>query len=128
GCTAANTESLLGANLWFGGGSVNPGDCAAFDSSGNIVSAGGPCVSTTAVTMASPFATAGSLMVSAGPGRQGVASLCSDSGGTLACPGGFSGHVTWLAGSGTNSRQILGPTGTFTSNFNYRWSDTIPTT
>jgi hypothetical protein len=128
GCTAANTWSLLGSNLWFGGGNVNPGDCAAFNSSGNLVSAGGPCFSTTAVTMASPFTAAGSLMVSAGPGRQGVASLCSDSGGTLTCPGGFSGHVTWLAGSGANSRQILGPTGSFTNNFNYRWSDAIPTT
>ena len=127
GCTATNTWTLLGANLWFGGGSVNPGDCAAFDSIGNIVSAGAACAPTTSVTMASPFTTAGPLMVSAGPGRQGVASLCSDSGGNLTCPGGFSGHIAWPAGSGTNSRQILGPTGAFTSNFNYRWSDSIPT-
>jgi len=126
GCTSANTWTLLGANLWFGGGSFNSGDCAEFNSAGNIVSAGGACAPTTAVAMASPFTVAGSLMVSAGPGRQGVPSLCSDSGGNLTCPGGFSGHVTWPAGSGTNSRQILGPLGAFTSNFNYRWADSIP--
>src|ERR1700683_3895934 len=43
GCTAANTWTLLGANLWFGGGTFNPGDCVQFNSSGNVVSAGGPC-------------------------------------------------------------------------------------
>jgi hypothetical protein len=127
GCTTTNSWTLLGANLWFGGGTVNSGDCAAFDSSGNIVSAGAACAATTAVTLASPFTIAGSLVVSAGPGRQSVASLCSDSGGTLSCPGGFTGHITWPAGSGTNSRQILAPSGVFTNNFNYRWSDSIPT-
>jgi hypothetical protein len=126
GCTAANTWTLLGANLWFGGGTFNAGDCAQFNSSGNVISAGVPCTSTTMVTMASPFTAAGSLMVSAGPGRLGVASSCTNAGGTLTCPGGFTGYVTWLPGSGSNSRQILAPTGPFTTSFNYRWSDTIP--
>src|SRR5579872_2487626 len=35
GCTAPNTWTLLGANLWFGGGNFNAGDCASFNSSGN---------------------------------------------------------------------------------------------
>ena len=80
------------------------------------------------VTMASPFTAAGSLLVSGGPGRAGVASSCTNSGGTLACPGGFAGYVTWPAGTGTNTRQILAPSGPFTSTFNYRWSDSIPNT
>jgi hypothetical protein len=127
-CTASNTWTMLAANaLWFGGGSVKTGDCTAFDNNGNIVDAGWACNPPTVVTMASPFTVAGSLLVSAGPGRQGVASLCSDSGGNLTCPSGFSGNVTWLAGSGTNNRQILGPAGAFTSNFNYVWSDSVPT-
>jgi hypothetical protein len=126
GCTAANTWSLLGSNLSFAGGTVNSGDCAQFNSSGNIVSAGGPCSSATAVTMAGPFTAAGTLMVSAGPGRQGVAGLCTNSGGTLACPGGFAGYITWPAGSGTNTRQILAPTSPFTTSFNYVWADAIP--
>ena len=78
--------------------------------------------------MASPFTTAGSLLISAGAGRQGTASLCTETGGTLSCPGGFAGRMTWLGGSGSNSRQILGPAGSFSSNFNYRWSDSVPTT
>ena len=126
GCTTTNSWTLLGTNLWFGGGNINAGDCAKFDSSGNIVSAGGGCGSPTAVTMASPFANAGSLLVSAGAGMQGVASLCSDTGGSLSCPGGFTGRMTWPGGSGSNNRQILGPTGPFSSNFNYRWSDVVP--
>jgi hypothetical protein len=126
GCTATNTWTLLGANLWFGGGTFNPGDCVQFNSSGNVISAGGPCTSINMVTMASPFTVAGSLMVSAGPGRLGVASACTNAGGTLTCPGGFAGYVTWPAGSGTNVRQILAPTGPFTTSFNYRWSDFVP--
>jgi hypothetical protein len=126
GCTASNTWTLLGANLWFGGGTFNPSDCAQFNSAGNIVSAGGPCTSTSMVTMASPFTVAGSLLVSAGPGRLGVASSCTNSGGTLTCPGGFAGYYTWPAGSGTNTRQILAPTGPFTNSFNYVWADSIP--
>jgi len=126
GCTAANTWTLLGANLWFGGGTFNAGDCAQLNSSGNVISAGVPCTSATMVTMASPFTAAGSLMVSAGPGRLGAASSCTNAGGTLTCPGGFTGYITWLPGSGSNTRQILAPTGPFTTSFNYRWSDTIP--
>jgi hypothetical protein len=126
GCTATNTWTLLGANLWFGGGAVNPGDCAQFDSNGNVISAGAGCSAATSVTMANPFSSAGSLLISGGAGRQGVASLCTDTSGSLSCPGGFVGHMTWLGGSGANNRQILGPTGSFSSDFNYRWSDTIP--
>jgi hypothetical protein len=127
GCTATNTWSPLGGNLWFGGGNVTAGDCARFDSSGNLVSAGDSCGPSTAVTLAIPFANAGSLLVSGGTSRQGVASTCNDSGGTLSCPGGFSGRISWMGGSGTNSRQILGPAGSFSNNFNYRWADAIPT-
>lgn len=127
GCTATNTWTLLSANLWFGGGSVNAGDCAQFDSNGNMVSAGGACGPGNAVTLPNPFAGAGSVLISAGAGRQASASLCSDSGGTLSCPGGFAGRMTWPGGSGTNSRQILGPVGAFSSTFTYRWSDIIPT-
>lgn len=126
GCTSVNMWTLLGSNLWFGGGSLNAGDCAQFNSAGNVVSAGVPCSSSAMVTMASPFTVAGSLLVSGGPGRAGVASSCTNSGGTLACPGGFAGYVTWPAGAGTNTRQILAPNGMFTSSFNYRWSDSIP--
>src|SRR5580700_9991253 len=68
GCSATNTWTLLGANLWFGGGAFNTGDCAQFNSAGNIVDAGGPCASATMVTMTTPFSVAGSLMVSGGPG------------------------------------------------------------
>lgn len=126
GCTANNTWTLLGSSLLFGGGTVNSGDCAQFNSAGNIVDAGVPCSSPTAITMTTPFTAAGSLLVSAGPGRQGVASSCTNSGGTLACPGGFSGYIAWPAGSGTNTRQILAPAGPFTTSFNYRWSDSVP--
>ena len=126
GCTAAGTWTLLGANLWFGGGTFNTGDCAQFNSAGNVVSAGGSCSSSSMVTMASPFTVAGSLMVSAGPGRLGVASLCTNSGGNLTCPGGFTGYHTWPAGSGTNTRQILAPAGPFTNSFSYMWADSIP--
>jgi hypothetical protein len=127
GCTATNSWTLLGASLWFGGGSVNTGDCAQFNSSGKIISAGGACGPSTAVALPNPFAVAGSLLVSAGAGRQGVASLCRDNGGALSCPGGFSGQVTWPGGTGTNSRQILPPAGPFTNNFNYIWADAVPT-
>ena len=128
GCTSLNTWTLLGSNLWFGGGSFNTGDCAQFNSAGNVVSAGVPCSSSTMVTMASPFTAAGSLLVSSGPGRAGVASSCTNSGGTLACPGGFAGYVSWPAGTGSNIRQILAPIGAFTTSFNYRWTDSIPNT
>jgi hypothetical protein len=127
GCTATNTWTLLGSNLWFGGGAVTSGDCAQFNGSGNVVDAGAPCISATVITAASPFTAAGALLVSAGAGRQAVGSLCSNSGGTLACPGGFSGYVTWPAGSGSNTRQILAPVGAFTNSFNYRWTDSVPT-
>lgn len=126
GCTATNTWTLLGSSLLSGGGAVTSGDCAQFNSGGAIVDAGGPCASPTAVTMAGPFTVAGSLLVSSGPGRQGVASSCIDSGGGLACPGGFSGYLTWPAGSGINTRQILAPTGPFTNSFKYVWADSIP--
>ncbi len=126
GCTAANTWTLLGANLWFGGGTFNTGDCVQFNSSGNVISAGVPCTSVNMITMTSPFTVAGSLLVSAGPGRVGVPSTCTNAGGTLTCPSGFAGYVTWLPGSGTNIRQILAPTGPFTASFNYRWSDSVP--
>ncbi len=105
---------------------MNSGDCAQFNNAGKIVDAGAPCSLPTAVTMASPFAAAGSLMVSAGPGRQGAASLCTNSGGALTCPGGFNGYVSWPAGSGSNTRQILAPSGAFTSTFTYVWADSIP--
>jgi hypothetical protein len=127
GCTATNSWSLLGSNLWFGGGSFNTGDCAMFNSSGNVVSAGGACGPATSVTLTNPFVGAGSLFVSGGAGRQGVASLCTDTGGTISCPGGFSGRMAWLGGSGTNSRQIVGPTGTFSNSFTYMWADATPT-
>ena len=126
GCTSANTWTPLGSSLLFGGGAVNAGDCAQFDSAGNIVDAGGLCGSPNAVTLATPFTAAGSLIVSAGPGRAGVASSCTNSGGTLTCPGGFAGYVTWPAGSGSNTRQILSPAGAFTNNFNYVWADAVP--
>jgi len=126
GCTSANAWTPLGSSLLFGGGTVNAGDCAQFDSSGNIVDAGGPCGSPSAVTIGSPFTAAGSLMVSAGPGRVAVASSCTNSGGTLTCPGGFAGYVTWPAGSGSNTRQILAPAGAFTNSFNYVWADAVP--
>lgn len=126
GCTSANTWTPLGSSLLFGGGTVSTGDCAQFDSAGNIVDAGGPCGSPNAVTIGSPFTAAGSLIVSAGPGRVGFASSCTNSGGTLTCPGGFAGYVTWPAGSGANTRQILAPAGAFTSGFNYVWADAVP--
>ena len=128
GCTATNTWTLLGSSLLFGGGAVSSGDCAQFNSAGRIVDAGGPCGAPNAVTMTSAFTAAGSLLVSAGPGRLGVASSCTNTGGTLACPGGFAGSVTWPAGSGANTRQLLGPSGPLTSSFNYVWADAIPTT
>ncbi|HUB83616.1 MAG TPA: hypothetical protein VMB03_32680 [Bryobacteraceae bacterium] len=127
GCTAANTWTLLGSSLLFGGGTVNAGDCAQFNSAGSIVDAGGACGAPTAVTMANPFGAAGSLLVSGGPGRSGVASSCTNNGSTLACPGGFAGYVTWPAGTGTNTRQILGPTGPLTTSFSYMWADAVPT-
>ena len=126
GCTSANTWTPLGSSLLFGGGAVSAGDCAQFDSAGNIVDAGGPCGSPNAVTTPSAFTEAGSLIVSAGPGRVGVASSCTNSGGTLTCAGGFAGYVTWPAGSGTNKRQILAPAGAFTNSFNYVWADAVP--
>ena len=128
GCTATNRWSLLGSNSWFGGGTVNTGDCAMFNSSGTIVSAGGACGPATSVTLANPFTSAGSLFVSTGAGRQGVASLCADNNGTIYCPGGFSGAMSWLGGSGTNSLKIVGPTSSFTNSFTYMWANSIPTT
>ena len=105
---------------------MNSGDCAQFNSAGAIVDAGRALRRGDCADHREPVYGGRVSAGIRGTGRAGLASSCTNSGGRLACPGGFAGYVTWPAGSGANNRQILGPAGAFTTNFNYIWADAIP--